>query len=147
MGAGRASELRKFLHFHILKLLFLLIFVGTVPQILCRYKWHACRLTCTCTDKFFNVPTKLREKKALWGGANAALATLVRQFFFIIFSHSPPLFVSFQPQRPANISLFGTGPQGIVQMPDWSDVCHLCQMHKCHWETLKLLFGTQGPVS
>ena len=26
-------------------------------RILCRYKWHACRLT--CTDKFPNVPTKL----------------------------------------------------------------------------------------
>ena len=37
-----------------------------VLQILCRYKWHACRLT--CTDKFPNVPTTLR--KALWGGDN-----------------------------------------------------------------------------
>ena len=54
----RASELRKNLHFHIEKLLFLSIFcwyfrnfVGT--------KWHTCRLT--CTDKLTNVPTKLRK--------------------------------------------------------------------------------------
>ena len=30
-----------------------------VLQILCRYKWHACRSAYTCTDKFPNVPTKL----------------------------------------------------------------------------------------
>ena len=47
MRASGASELRKFWHFYILKLLFLSIF--------CRYKWHACRLT--CTDKFPNIPT------------------------------------------------------------------------------------------
>ena len=45
MRASGASELRKFWHFYILKLLFLSIF--------CRYKWHACRLT--CTDKFLNI--------------------------------------------------------------------------------------------
>ena len=45
-----------FWHFYILKLLFLSIFF--------RYKWHACRLT--CTDKFPNVPTKLW--KVLLGG-------------------------------------------------------------------------------
>ena len=39
---------------------------------LCRYKWHACRLT--CTDKFPNVPTKLR--KGIIGGGGP-LATLV----------------------------------------------------------------------
>ena len=42
-----ANELRKCWHFYILKLLFLSIFS--------RYKWHACRLT--CTDKFPNIPT------------------------------------------------------------------------------------------
>ena len=35
-----------------------------VLQLSCRYKWHACRLT--CTDKFPNVPTKLR--KSIIGG-------------------------------------------------------------------------------
>ena len=53
-----AGELRKFLHFHIKKLLFLLNFL-LVLQKLCRYKWHTCRLT--CTDRFPNVPTKLRN--------------------------------------------------------------------------------------
>ena len=54
-----ASELRKFWLFYFLKLLFLSIF--------CRYKWRACRLTCTdkflssLTDIFWNVPTKLRK--------------------------------------------------------------------------------------
>ena len=47
MRTSGASELRKFWHFYILKLLFLSIF--------CLYKWHACRLT--CTDKFPNIPT------------------------------------------------------------------------------------------
>ena len=47
MRASGASELRQFWHFYILKLLFLSIF--------CRYKWHACRLT--CTDKFPNILT------------------------------------------------------------------------------------------
>ena len=58
MRASGGSELRKFSYFHILKLIFLSIFcwyfryfVGT--------NWHACRLT--CTDKFPNVPTKLRK--------------------------------------------------------------------------------------
>ena len=43
-----------------------------VLQILCRYKLHACRLT--CTDKFPNVPTKLRKSII---GAIAPIATLV----------------------------------------------------------------------
>ena len=51
-----------------------------VLQIFCRYKWHACRLT--CTDKFPNVPTKLRKRIIGGGGAIAPcppppLATLV----------------------------------------------------------------------
>ena len=42
----------------------------SVHQILCRYKWHACRLT--CTDKFPNVPTNFQmyrqnSEKALLG--------------------------------------------------------------------------------
>ena len=53
-----ASERRKFWHFYILKVLFLSIF--------CRYKWHACRLT--CTDKFRNVPIKLRRSIIGGGG-------------------------------------------------------------------------------
>ena len=55
-------ERRKFSHFYILKLLFLSIFCWYF-----RYfvgKLHACRLT--CTDKFPNVPTKLR--KSIMGG-------------------------------------------------------------------------------
>ena len=39
-----------------------------VLQILCRYKWHACRLI--CSDKFSNVPTKLR--KSIMGGGGVA---------------------------------------------------------------------------
>ena len=58
----RASELRTFWYFYILKLLFLSIF--------CRYKWHACRLT--CSDTFPNVPTNFqmyrqKSEKALLG--------------------------------------------------------------------------------
>ena len=56
MRASGESEPTKFLHFHILKLLFLSIF--------CWYKWHACRLA--RTNKFPNVPTKLR--KSIIGG-------------------------------------------------------------------------------
>ena len=42
----------------------------SVHQILCRYKWHACRLT--CTDKFPNVPKifqmyRQNSEKALLG--------------------------------------------------------------------------------
>ena len=51
MRASGASELIKMLHFHIKKLLFLSIF--------CWYNLHTCRLT--CTDRFPNVPTKLRK--------------------------------------------------------------------------------------
>ena len=51
----------------------------SVLQILCRYKWHACRLT--CTDKFPNLPTKLRQSIIGAGGggqlAPPPLATLV----------------------------------------------------------------------
>ena len=64
MRANGASERGKFSHFYILKLLFLSIFCR-VLQILCRYKWHACRLT--CSDKFPNVPTKL-WKSIIGGG-------------------------------------------------------------------------------
>ena len=42
-------------------------------QILCRYKWHACQLT--CTDKFTNVPTN--SKKASPPPPPPHLATLV----------------------------------------------------------------------
>ena len=70
MRLSGASELRKFWHFYILNLLFLLIYILSVHQILCRYKWHACRLT--CTDKFPNVPTNFqmyrpKSEKALLG--------------------------------------------------------------------------------
>ena len=62
MRASGASELRKFWHFYILKLLFLSIF--------CRYKWHACRSTCTdmhmtwflVTYFFFRISSDLRIK-------------------------------------------------------------------------------------
>ena len=40
-----------------------------VLQILCRYKWHACRLT--CTDKFSNVATKL-WKSIIGGGGGVS---------------------------------------------------------------------------
>ena len=53
-----ASELRKFFAFLHSKTA-ISVNVLSVLQILCRYKWHACRLT--CTDKFPNVPTKLRK--------------------------------------------------------------------------------------
>ena len=42
-----------------------------VLQIICRYKWHACRLT--CTDEFPNVPTKLWKSIIGGGGAVAPL--------------------------------------------------------------------------
>ena len=60
MWASGANKLRTCLHFHIPKLLFLSIFCWSVNvlQKLCRYKWHTCRLT--CTDRFLNVPAKLR---------------------------------------------------------------------------------------
>ena len=84
MRASEASELRKFRYFYILKLLFLSIF-WSVHQMLCRYKWHACRLT--CNDKFINVPTNFQmyrqksEKTLLGGGGNCPpappLATLM----------------------------------------------------------------------
>ena len=51
-----ASELRKFSHFHILKLLFLSIFCWYF-----RYVVGTNDLRLTCTDKFPNVPTKLRK--------------------------------------------------------------------------------------
>ena len=58
-----ASELRTFWHFYISKTA-ISFNILLVLQILCRYKWHACRLT--CTDKFPNVPTKLL--KSIIGG-------------------------------------------------------------------------------
>ena len=59
-----------FSHFYILKLLFLSICCWYILQILCRYKWHACRLT--CSDKFRNVPTKF-WKSIIWGGGGGGL--------------------------------------------------------------------------
>ena len=76
MRASGASELRKFWHFHTLKLQFPSIFLS-VHQILCRYKWHACRHT--CTDKFPNVPTNFQMYRQnsetvqhYWGGGAVA---------------------------------------------------------------------------
>ena len=67
MRASGASELRTFWHFYILKLLFISIFcryfryfVGTNDMLVGLY---------TCTDKFPNVPTKLR--KGIIGGGGA----------------------------------------------------------------------------
>ena len=67
-----ASELRKFGIFTFLNLYSFNIL--SVHQILCRYKWHACRLT--CSDKFPNVPTNCQmyrqnSEKALWGGGDS----------------------------------------------------------------------------
>ena len=45
-----------------------------VFQILCRYKWHACRLT--CSDKFRNVPTKLWKSIIGGGGGGGGIAPL-----------------------------------------------------------------------
>ena len=70
--------------FNILKLLFPLIFCWYTSVILSqkhvysagiKLHLHACRLT--CTDKFPNVPTKLRAGIIGGGGAIAPLATLV----------------------------------------------------------------------
>ena len=47
--------------------------IWSVHQILCRYKWHACRFT--CTDKFPNVPTKLRKRIMGGGGGGVAPPT------------------------------------------------------------------------
>ena len=67
----RASELRKFWHFYILKQLFLSIFFRYIRYIV-GTKWHACRLTCTdkiiiskCTDK--------SPKRHYWGGGGGQL--------------------------------------------------------------------------
>ena len=75
MRASEASELRKFWYFYILKLLFLSIF--------CRYiRYFSVQMTCLsaymyrqisqCTDKFPNVPTKVR--KGIIGGGGGAIA-------------------------------------------------------------------------
>ena len=67
MRANGASELRIFFAFlHSKTAISFNIFVGT-SDILCRYKWHACRLT--CSDKFPNLPIydlagNLRAKRA-----------------------------------------------------------------------------------
>ena len=66
MQASGASELRKFWHFCILKVTSFNIL--SVIQILCRYKWHACRLV--------HVPTNSQmyqqnSEKALLGGGGA----------------------------------------------------------------------------
>ena len=55
MRASGTSELRKFAHF-LHSQTAISFNILSVLQILCRYKWHACRLTCTdkiskCTDK------------------------------------------------------------------------------------------------
>ena len=51
----------------------------SVHHTLCRYKWHACQLT--CTDKFLNVPTNFqmyrqKSEKALLGGGGGQLPPL-----------------------------------------------------------------------
>ena len=61
-----ASELRQFSHFYISKTA-ISFNILLVLMILCRYKWHACRLT--CTDRFPNVPTTPR--KSIMGGGGA----------------------------------------------------------------------------
>ena len=63
-GAGHCSKTA--ISFNILSVL----------QILCRYKWHACRLT--CTDKFPNVPTKLWKSIIGGGGQPAPLPLWLR---------------------------------------------------------------------
>ena len=71
MRASGASELRKFWHFYILKLLFLSIFCRTSDTL-------SVQMTClffTCTDKFPNVPTKVR-KGIIGGGGGGAIAPL-----------------------------------------------------------------------
>ena len=93
MGAGRASELRKFLHFHILKLISFHILLEPYKfQILCRYKWHACRLTCycTCTDK--------TPKKSIVGRGKCCPGYASEAVLFHNFYHSPPLFSSPEPK-------------------------------------------------
>ena len=68
MRANGASELRKFFAFLHSKTA-ISFNILLVLQILCRYKWHACRLT--CSDKFPNVPTKLW--KSIMGGGGGGL--------------------------------------------------------------------------
>ena len=60
-ASERSERATKLWNFYILKVLFLSIF--------CRYKWYACRLT--CTDKFSNVPTKPR-KSIIGGGGGGS---------------------------------------------------------------------------
>ena len=53
------------------------LITGVSPNMLCRYKWHACRLT--CTDTFLNVPTNFqmyrqKSEKTLLGGGGGAIA-------------------------------------------------------------------------
>ena len=92
-ASEQSERARKFWHFYILNVLFLSIFcrykwyvwgiilaflhtksaisfnILSVQIIFCRYKWNACRLT--CTDKFPDVPTKLR-KSIIGGGGGVA---------------------------------------------------------------------------
>ena len=77
MRASGASELRKFWHFCILKLLKLSCNTLLVHQILCRYKWHACRLT--CTDK-----TPKRHYRGGGGGAIAPRPPLATLMIYVV---------------------------------------------------------------
>ena len=63
------ASLENFRILTLIKLIFLPL------QILCRYKGHACRLT--CTDKFYKCTDKTPKKHYGWGGGGP-LATLVQ---------------------------------------------------------------------
>ena len=81
MRASAASELRKNACSHSKTAISFNILL--VLQKLCRYKFHTSRLT--CTDRFPNVPTKLR--KSIIGGNNcSSLATLVLSLTFYPYS-------------------------------------------------------------
>ena len=87
MRASGASELRQFSHFYISKTA-TSFNILLVLQILCRYKWHACRLT--CTDRFPNVPTKPR-KSIMTGGGGAIAPCPPGYANALALSLSPPL--------------------------------------------------------
>ena len=69
MRASGASELRKFSHYYISKTA-ISFNILLVLQILCRYKWHACRLTCTDNFQMY----RQNSKNALLGGGGGAIA-------------------------------------------------------------------------